>query len=158
MTRTKFIKLVELIGRGKRVEVVVSGTDLSYLWVVCGKWKCSLRTQLFLFAPRRWLGCFARRNVCVSATEIPYWWHKSSLVVMGFQNNVNLFDFMFLLVDYGKVCVLLRTSSSTAQMLFLPKNINSQNIDCFVVDSSHVWPCLHLTFVAFCVLSVVHKQ
>ena len=22
---------------------------------------------------------------------------------MGFQNNVNLFDFMFLLVDYGKV-------------------------------------------------------
>ena len=43
MTRKKFIKLVELIGRGKRVEVVVSGTDLSYLWVVCGKGKCSLR-------------------------------------------------------------------------------------------------------------------
>ena len=37
MTRKKFIKLVELIGRGKRVEDVVSGTDLSYLWVLCGK-------------------------------------------------------------------------------------------------------------------------
>ena len=37
MTHKKFIKLDELIGRGKRVEVVVSGTDLLYLWVVCGK-------------------------------------------------------------------------------------------------------------------------
>ena len=72
MTHKKFIKLVELIGRGKRVEVVVSGTDMSYLWVVCGKGKCSLRTQLFLFVPCCWLGCFARRNVCFSATEIPY--------------------------------------------------------------------------------------
>ena len=54
---------------------------------------------------------------------------------MGFQNNVNLFDFMFLLVDYGKV---LCFTTSTAQMLFLPKNINSRNIHRFVVDSSHV--------------------
>ena len=29
----------------------------------------------FLLALRRW-GRFARRNVCDSATEIPYWWRK----------------------------------------------------------------------------------
>ena len=39
--------------------------------------------------------------------------------------NVSLFDFKFLLVDYEvvKFCVLLRTSSSKTQMLFLKKNI-----------------------------------
>ena len=36
---------------------------------------CSLRKHPFLLAPRRW-GRFARRNVCDSATEIPYWWRK----------------------------------------------------------------------------------
>ena len=35
----------------------------------------SLRKQPFLLALRRW-GRFARRNVCDSATEIPYWWRK----------------------------------------------------------------------------------
>ena len=35
----------------------------------------SLRKQPFLLAPRCW-GRFARRNVCDSATEIPYWWRK----------------------------------------------------------------------------------
>ena len=35
MTCKKFIKLVELIGRGKGLQVVVSGTDMSYLWVIC---------------------------------------------------------------------------------------------------------------------------
>ena len=36
----------------------------------------SLRKHPFLLALRRW-GRFARRNVCDSATEIPYWWRKS---------------------------------------------------------------------------------
>ena len=36
---------------------------------------CSLRKHPFLLALRRW-GRFARRNVCDSATEIPYWWRK----------------------------------------------------------------------------------
>ena len=35
----------------------------------------SLRKHPFLLALRRW-GRFARRNVCDSATEIPYWWRK----------------------------------------------------------------------------------
>ena len=35
----------------------------------------SLRKHPFLRALRRW-GRFARRNVCDSATEIPYWWCK----------------------------------------------------------------------------------
>ena len=52
-----------------------------------------------------------------------------------------------------KFCVLLRTSSGKTQMLLL-KRIFCMNIDCFVVDSL----CLHLTFVAFCLLSVICKQ
>ena len=35
----------------------------------------SLRKHPFLLVPRR-LGRFVRRNVCDSATEIPYWWCK----------------------------------------------------------------------------------
>ena len=35
----------------------------------------SLRKHPFLLALRRW-GHFARRNVCDSAAEIPYWWRK----------------------------------------------------------------------------------
>ena len=35
----------------------------------------SLRKRPFLLALRRW-GRFARRNVCDSSTEIPYWWRK----------------------------------------------------------------------------------
>ena len=35
----------------------------------------SLRKHPFLLALRRWER-FARRNVCDSATEIPYWWRK----------------------------------------------------------------------------------
>ena len=37
--------------------------------------RVSLRKHPFLLALHRW-GCFARRNVCNSATEIPYWWRK----------------------------------------------------------------------------------
>ena len=37
----------------------------------------SLRKHPFLLALRRW-GRFARRNICDSATEIPYWWRKIS--------------------------------------------------------------------------------
>ena len=63
--------------------------------------------QPFLLSPCR-LGRFARRNVCASAeTEIPYsndvnqcLYHKSGSHGVP---NINLFDFMLLLVDYGKV-------------------------------------------------------
>ena len=49
--------------------------------------------------------------------------------------------------------VHLRMSSSKTQMLFLEKTI-STNFDCFVRDS---WS-LHLSFSAFCLLSVIPKQ
>ena len=63
--------------------------------------------QPFLLSPCR-LGRFARRNVCASAeTEIPYsndvnqcFYHKSGSHGVP---NIKLFDFMLLLVDYGKV-------------------------------------------------------
>ena len=35
----------------------------------------SLQKHPFLLALRQW-GCFARRNICDSATKIPYWWRK----------------------------------------------------------------------------------
>ena len=38
----------------------------------------SLRKQLFFLTLCLW-GHFARNNVCDSATEIPYWWHKICL-------------------------------------------------------------------------------
>ena len=54
-----------------------------------------------------------------------------------------------------KYCVHLQMSSSKTQMLLLEKTIfHKINIDCFVRDSLH----LHLTFVAFCLLSVIRKQ
>ena len=34
--------------------------------------------NMFLLALRRW-GRFARRNICDSVAEIPYWWRKSML-------------------------------------------------------------------------------
>ena len=37
--------------------------------------------------------------------------------------NVNLFNFRSLLIDFGKVCVHLRTSSSKTQMLAVEKTI-----------------------------------
>ena len=53
----------------------------------------------------------------------------------------------------AKCCAHLRTSSSKTQMLLLER-LYFSNIDCFVRDSS----CLRLTFVAFCLLSVIRKQ
>ena len=53
----------------------------------------------------------------------------------------------------AKCCAHLRTSSSKTQMLLLER-LYFSNIDCFVGDSSR----LHLTFVAFCLLSVIRKQ
>ena len=50
--------------------------------------------------------CCSRRDICASAREIPYWWHKSMFMIKSSCHgvpNVNLFDFMFLLINYGKV-------------------------------------------------------
>ena len=60
--------------------------------------------------------------------------------------NINLSNFMCLLVDFGKAPAKLKC--------FFYRRLYSANIDCFVRDSS----LLHLTFVAFCLLSVIRKQ
>ena len=65
--------------------------------------------------------------------------------------NTNLFNFTFLLVDFGKV---LCSSTTPAKLkCFLQRRLYSTNVDCFVRDSSR----LHLTFVAFC-LSFVNNR
>ena len=73
---------------------------------------------------------------------------------MGFQMQIcSILCFSWSI--FVKCYVNLRVSSSKTQMLLLEKNVfHKINIDCFVIDSSH----LHLTFLAFCLLSVIHKQ
>ena len=53
---------------------------------------------------------------------------------------------MFLVVDYGKVLWSFANE--------LQETPDAFSIDRFVIDSS----CLYLTFVAFCLLSVIRKQ
>ena len=61
--------------------------------------------------------------------------------------DINLSNFMCLLVDFVKV---LCSRAPAKLKYFFWRKLHSTNIDCFVRDSSH----LHLTYVAFCVLSV----
>ena len=70
-----------------------------------------------------------------------------------------LFVFMFLLVDLGKVlCSTVNELQQNSDAFSKEEYNYSRNIDCFVVDSSRLQPHLHLTFEAFCLLSVTHKQ
>ena len=74
-------------------------------------------------------------------------------VVMGFQ-KLNLSNFKCLLVDFGKVlCLsaneLQQNSNASPREDYVP-----QTLTVFVRDSSR----LQLTFVAFCLLSVIRKQ
>ena len=69
--------------------------------------------------------------------------------------NVNLFDFIFLLVDYGKVLCSLannlqQNSNAPAKKEYSPQ----KSLDCFAVDLSR----LHLIYVTSFLLSVICKQ
>ena len=80
--------------------------------------------QPFLLSPYR-LGSFVRRNVCASAeTEIPYsndvnqyLYYKSGS--HGVQ-KINLFDFILLLVEYGKVlcCTVNKLQQNSGVFFF----------------------------------------
>ena len=66
--------------------------------------------------------------------------------------NENLFNFTFLLVDFGKVLCsstneLQQNSNASCREDYIPQILT-------IRDSS----CLHLTFAAFCLLSVIRKQ
>ena len=64
--------------------------------------------------------------------------------------NTNLSNFMCLMVDFKKVLC----SSANAPQQNSREDYYSTNIDCFDRDSLR----LDLTFVAFCLLSVICKQ
>ena len=64
--------------------------------------------------------------------------------------NTNLSNFTCLLVDFGSVVFIYQRAPAKLKC-FLWRWLYSTNIDCFVRDSSR----LHLTFVAFCLLSFV---
>ena len=68
--------------------------------------------------------------------------------------NINLSNFACLLVNFCKVLCLsaneLQQNSNASSL----RRLYPRNIDCFVRDSSR----LHLTFLAFCLSSVVRKQ
>ena len=60
-----------------------------------------------------------------------------------------------LLIDFGKVlCSSANVLHAAKLKCFFKRRLYSTNIACFVRDSSR----LHLTFVAFCLLSVISKQ
>ena len=132
-----------------------------YYWCfICWKFFCSGFSIPWCSL---WIQCrfslllAARRNVCALTTEIPYWWRKSwgSHGVL----YVNLFDFMFLLVDYGKVLCSTANELQQNPDAFLKLGIFTGNIDCFVVNLSRSRPRLHLTFVAFVFfLSLVNSR
>ena len=93
----------------------------------CAKWhqtnncRNSLSNLPFLFAPRHW-GRFARRNLCDSATETPYWWHKSIItipVVIGFQMQIcSILRFSRVPFDLCSLLpVNLKTIDKTMQLL-----------------------------------------
>ena len=67
--------------------------------------------------------------------------------------NINLSNFACLLVDFGEVLCSSANELSKTQMLLLEKTI-FHKYRLFVRYSSR----LHLTFVAFCLLSVIRKQ
>ena len=65
----------------------------------------SLQKQPFLLSRDLW-GYIVRRNVCDSATQIPYSWHNQCLQNSSRSHgvrNANLFNFTFLLVNFGEV-------------------------------------------------------
>ena len=99
-------------------------------------------------------GHFARRNVCDSAAKIPYWCRNHNPSSHGVPNT-NLSNFTCLLVDFGKVLCssaneLQQNSNASSREDYIPQIMTIL----LVRHSSH----LHLTFVAFCLLSVIRKQ
>ena len=68
--------------------------------------------------------------------------------------NTNLSNFTCLLVDFGKLLCSSANELQQNSRASSREDYISTNIDCFVRDSSR----LHLTFMAFCLLSVIRKQ
>ena len=114
------------------------------------------KQQTPVLAPRRWRR-FASRNR-TSATQrqkfhtndVNQCLHNKS----GSHgvSNATLFNYTFLLVDFGKVLCspvnkLQQNSNASSREEYIPEILS-------VLLSSR----LHLTFVAFCLLSVVRKQ
>ena len=119
---------------------------------------CERQTFLLAHRPLRSLkdgsrgGTSATQRQKFHADEVNQYLHNKS-VCHGVPNT-NLFNFTFLLVDFGKVLCsfaneLQKNSNASSREDYIPANIN-----CFVTDSSR----LHLTFVACCLLSGIRKQ
>ena len=126
----------------------------------CCQKSVSLRKHLFLLIRRSW-GCFAWRNIWNSAQQFHTDDANQCLHNKSGSHgvpNIKLSNFMCLLVDFGEVLCssakeLQQNSNTSSREDYILQN----NIDGFVRDSSH----LHLTSVAFCLLSVktvIHKQ
>ena len=119
---------------------------------------CSLRKQPFLLAPRRW-GCFHeeqrlrlsdRNSILMTQINV----YIINPVVMGFQTQVcSILRFSWSILV--KSCVHLLTSSSKTQMLLLENNILHKY---WLFCCRFIAFTLILTFVVFCLLSVIRKQ
>ena len=106
--------------------------------------KSNLRKHPFLLALRCW-GRFARRNVCDSTTEIPYWWCKicpksgqKRLLVDGV---VTLFQLLFTNDSLDRQ----KTKGHRGQMLMWRiSNKNSQYLLNIVFSRRSIWILLEL--------------
>ena len=115
----------------------------------------SLRKHRFLLALRRW-GRFARRNAATQrrkfhTDDANQCLHNKSCSY-GVP-NINLSNLTCLLVDFGSVLFICQQAPAKLKC-FIQRRLYSTNIDSFVRDSSR----LYLTFVAFCLLSVIREQ
>ena len=115
---------------------------------------CSLRKHPFLLALRRWDvshgGTSPTQRQKFHTDDANQCLHHKS----GSHGVPNICPFLRVLWSIlVNCCVYLPTISSETQMLRLER-LYSTNINCFVRDSSR----LHLTFLAFCLLSVIRKQ
>ena len=115
---------------------------------------CSLRKHPFLLALRRWDvshgGTSPTQRQKFHTDDANQCLHHKS----GSHGVPNICPFLRVLWSIlVNCCVYLPTISSETRMLRLER-LYSTNINCFVRDSSR----LHLTFVAFCLLSAIRKQ
>ena len=120
----------------------------------------SLRKHPFLLALRCW-GHFARRNVCDSGQKFHTDDANQCLHNKSGSHgvpNINLSNFTCLLVDFGKVLCssaneLQQNSNASSREDYIPQ------ILAVLFEILRVYiPGLHLTFVAFCLLSFIRKQ
>ena len=99
----------------------------------------SLWKQPFLLA-LRWGHC-ARKNICNSATKIPYWWRLHIISDSHGVPKASLFNFKLLLIDVGKVLCssakeLQQNSNASSREEYIPQILTVL----LEIHRIYIWP------------------